>query len=425
MPRRDFIRLGALSYLGVSMADLFRVRAAKAGEGKRDKACILLWMLGGPSHIDTFDPKPDAPDDIRGPLKAIETNVRGIRISEHLQNLAKQMDKCALIRSVTHPRGDHEGGLHYIISGNNTAPAVHHPPMGSVIALKQGFKNGLPPDVSVPYRLPWFGTSGFLGETYNSFVTGGDPNAKDFKVRDVHLADGMTAGRLLRRKDIHKEMDSALRTLEKNDAVSSQQTFTTRAYDMIFSPAAKLAFNLNKEPAGLRDKYGRTTFGQSCLLARRLVEAGVRFVTVAYDGWDTHSKNFDAQKNLQPTLDKGFAALLEDLHLRGMLDDTVVMWTGEFGRTPKIDYSDQWQGGRHHWPYAQTVVLAGGGIRGGQVIGSTNERAEVPKDYPLTPADVAATVLHCLGIDHNDTISSPDGRPIHIVPEGKVIPELV
>jgi hypothetical protein len=424
MQRRDFIRLGALSYLGVSMADLLRSQSAKAADPKRDKACILLWMLGGPSHIDLFDPKPDAPQEIRGPLKPIETNVKGIRINEHLQLLAKQMDKCALVRSVTHPRGDHEGGLHYIISGNNTAPAIHHPPMGSVVALKKGFQNGLPPDVSVPYRLPWFGEAGFLGVTYNSFVTGGDPNAKDFKVRDVHL-QGVTAARMTNRKGVLKDMDDALKVLERNANVTSQDTFTARAFDMIFSPQAKRAFNLNEEPAALRDKYGRHTFGQSCLLARRLVEHGVRFVTVAYDGWDTHSKNFDAQKGLQPPLDKGFAALLEDLSQRGLLDSTVVTWTGEFGRTPKIDYSDQWQGGRHHWPYAQTVVLAGGGIKGGQVIGSSDEHGEFPKDYPLTPADVATTVLHCLGIDHTDTIPSPDGRPMHIISNGKVIPELI
>jgi uncharacterized protein (DUF1501 family) len=420
--RREFMKIGAVSVLGLTLPDLLRARAASADSG-REISCILLWMSGGPSHLDTFDPKPEAPQEIRGEFKAIATNVPGIQLTEHLPKLAKQMDKFTILRSVTSPDGSHESATSYLLSGYRFTPALDYPAFGSVYAREKGFRNGMPP-YALLGGLPFgYGGAGYMGAEYNPFSVGGDPASKNFSVRDVALPKDVDGARVDRRRAMLASLDLFQRKVETRAAsIKTMDSFYEKAYSLVTSPVAKQAFDLTKEPVKLRDAYGRNTFGQSCLLARRMVEAGVRFVTVHRGGWDTHTDNFKALKQDRlPELDQGYAALLEDLAQRGMLDSTLVVWMGEFGRTPKVNAS----AGRDHWPYAMSVCLGGGGIKRGMAIGETNERAEVPKDRPIKVEDVAATIYHALGVPLDHTYVSAQNRPVKVNDGGEVIPEIV
>jgi hypothetical protein len=437
--RRDLLQIGMLTALGLSLPEWLRARAEAEAligppaprplgppvprrTGKGEVACILLYMEGGPSHIDTFDPKPDAPQEIRGPFKAIPTNVKGVQISEHLPRLAQQTDKFSILRSVTSPDGNHETATHYLLSGYPFTPSVSYPSYGSVVARERGYQNGLPP-YALMGGLPFgYGGAGYMGSVYNPFNVNGNPNAKDFSVRDVSPPSGVTLERVDRRRAMLAALDTFQRNAEAAAAVRTMDRFYERAYDLMTSPVAKKAFNLADEPEKLRDEYGRNTFGQSCLLARRLVEAGVQFVTINSGGWDTHENNFTSlQKTRLPQLDQGYAALLKDLHGRGMLDHTLVVWMGEFGRTPKVNAS----AGRDHWPYAMCVCMGGGGIKTGTVVGETNERAENPKERPIRVEDVSATIYHALGIDYHKEYESPQNRPLRINYDGEPVKELL
>ncbi len=421
--RRQLMRVGALSAFGLSMPGLLKAHADdKTPAPKQEMACILLWMGGGPSQIDTFDPKPNAPQEVRGAFKPIGTNIAGIQICEHLPTLAKQMDKFSIIRSVTSPDGNHETATHYLLTGYPFNPAVEYPAYGSVIAREKGYRNGLPP-YTFMHGLPFnHGYGGYMGAAYNPFLIGGDTNDPNFSVRDVTAPNGVDVVRMDRRRLLRDSLDNWQKGKEASKAAQTMDEFTQRAYALITSPAAKKAFNLKDEPDKLRLEYGRNNFGQSCLLARRLVEAGVRCVTINMDGWDTHTDNFTALKDSRlPALDKGYATLLRDLTERGMLDTTLVVWMGEFGRTPVINAS----AGRDHWSQVFSVCMGGGGVKTGMTVGTSNERSEAPKDRPVRVEDIAATLYKAMGIDYEKEYMSPQERPFKINYDGTPLPELI
>lgn len=429
--RRALIQAGLTSVVGLGLSDLFRLRARASGSGgvkpTKVKSCILVWLAGGPSHIDTFDPKPDAPVDVRGEFKPIDTSVPGLKISEILPNLAKVMDKVTLIRSVTSPEAEHARAAHHLLTGFRPSPAVVYPSLGSVVArLVSDDRGALPPYVAAP-DAPIFGTSGYLTPAYDPFAINGDPNQEGFRVRDLTPPDRLTLDRLRRRRTMVRSLDDFAHDVGQTPLTTSRDKFSDKAYDLLTSSAAQKAFKIGDEPREVRDKYGRNPMGQTCLLARRLVEAGVSFVTVNDRGpgplgWDTHAQNFNQLKtSLAPPLDQGVAALIEDLAARGRLSETLVVVMGEFGRTPKINPN----AGRDHHGRANSVLLAGGGIPGGVVLGKTDAKAEGPVDRPITPADLAATIFTAIGIDPNYQLETPDGRPIRLVDGGRAVRELI
>jgi hypothetical protein len=422
--RRDFIKVGALSAVGLTMADLFRMKAAGAADQGKVKSCIILWMAGGPSHMDTWDLKPEATSDVRGEFNPIKTNAPGVEISEHLPRVAQHADKFTIIRSITSPEGSHQRATNYMNTGNRDNPALLFPSYGSVIAKETGFGGAMPPYVGIPSMIrPPGGSSGYLSGMFNPFEA--DPN--NGGVRDLRLPNNVSEERLNRRRSLLKTVDD-LQKMAESDQLSTLDTFYQKAYDLVTSPQAKKAFNLSAELPAVHEAYGcnqpgaGAALGKGALLARRLVEAGVRFVTVSFGGWDTHGQNFNALKTRQlPPVDLAMSALLKDLHERGMLDTTLVLWMGEFGRTPKINGN----AGRDHWPYAQSVVFAGGGTRGGQVIGKTNDRGEVPTEQPVKVEDMAASIYHVLGIDPEKEYRTPSGRPVRLVTGGTLISGLI
>lgn len=425
--RRDLLRVGALSALGLTMPDWLRLRAA-APATRQAKACILLWLDGGPSHLETFDVKPDAPSEVRGPFQPIKTNVTGIHVCELLPNTARVADKLALVRSVTSPLGEHAIANSYLLTGYKPSPVLEYPSFGSVLAHLRGGRPTLPPYVAVPTYKPT-ASSGFLGTAYRPFAVGGDPSRPDFRVRDLDFYPGVTGGRMERRRSFLDQLDGFQRGVESG-SVESDPEFE-QAYRLITSPAAKKAFDLSQEKPADRARYGPRTLGQSCLLARRLVERGVSFVTVHNPDWDTHAQLVLRLKEgyagakvgvgLIPTLDQALAALIGDLSERGLLEQTLVIAMGEFGRTPKLNTS----AGRDHWPRVFSVVLAGGGIKGGQVVGASDRIGESPADRAVTPADLARTVYTLLGVNPAREIHTRDGRPVQINQGGEVIQELL
>ena len=427
--RRDMLRVGGLSGLGLWMFDWFKLRAAASDAAtSRAKSCILLWLDGGPSHLETFDPKPDAPREVRGPFKPIATNVPGIQICELMPQTARLADKLAIVRSMTSPLGEHGLANHYLLTGYQPSPVLEYPSYGAVLAQQRGGQHTLPPYVAIPEFKPTAG-AGFLGRAHDPFATGGDPAKPDFRVRDLDFYPGVTADRMERRR----EFVAQLERFQRSHADGSPPTDPEfeQAYRLVTSPDAKQAFDLSKEPAAVRAQYGPRSFGQSCLLARRLVERGVPFVTVQYTGWDTHDNLVLRLKEgyagaqvgvgLIPTFDQAFAALVSDLSQRGLLDSTLVIAMGEFGRTPKLNTA----GGRDHWPRAFSVVLAGGGVPGGQVIGSSDRVGESPSDRPVTPNDLARTIYTLLGVDPERDVWTRDGRPVRINQGGEVVKELL
>ena len=424
LTRRDLLKVGAISFLGLSLPEFLALEAhadgvKPAGKTKKQTSVIMLWMGGGPSHIDTFDPKPKAGIDIQGPFSALETNVGGVFIGEHLPKLSRQMDKMAILRSVSHGDGAHERAQHYMQTGYLPLPTVEFPSYGSVIANEFGLQNHLPPYVTMLGGAEGQG-AGFLGGSLNPFFAG-NPADGNYKVNDLQLPGGVNLTRLDRRRRLLGAIDGLKGA--HSDAVKSMDTFMNRAYGLVTSKEAQLAFEINKEDSKLRDDYGRSGFGQSCLMARRLVESGVRFVTITMGGWDTHENNFNSLKNgVLPDLDRGFSTLIRDLSQRGMLDTTLVVWMGEFGRSPEINKN--MNPGRDHWPNAMSVVMAGGGVKGGQVIGSTDERGMGPAERPLHVEDVAASLYHAVGLNPDKEYITPSGRPIKLANEGKVVSEL-
>ncbi len=419
--RRAFMRIGAASVAGLTLADFFALRAmGNTADAPKAKSVIQLWMGGGPAHIDTFDPKPEAGEDYSGPYrKALETNVKGIRIGPLLPMLAKQADKYALIRSTTHFTNAHETATYMMQTGTEPDGELVYPTYGAVVALKKGrdagYKGALPPYISVPNFIGRISANGFLDADLKPFTTGGDPNSKDFRVGGVVPPKGMTVERLEERRSLLKTVDSFARKLDENQSFEAMDSHQQKAYGLILGEAKK-AFDLSQEPDAVRDRYGRNKFGQSCLLARRLVENGVPFITVNYGGWDTHKMHFEKMDKMLPVLDRGFAALLEDLSQRGLLDSTIVTWGGEFGRSPKVHREPPWNGGRQHFCHCFSTVVAGGGFQGGQVVGESDRRAENVRNRPVYPWDLTASIYELLGIDPAGKLPHPHGCVAYVTP---------
>ena len=426
--RRDALRIGSLTGLGLGLSDLFCGQAtAIEPRVARAKSCILLWLDGGPSHLETFDLKPMAPAEVRGPFQPISTNVSGIHISELLSETAKMTDKLSIIRSMTSPLGEHGLANQYLLTGYKPSPALQYPSYGSVVAHLNPGQLVLPTYIAIPESRS--AGSGFLGHQDEPFVTGGDPSKPDFKVQDLDFFPQIDEARLRRRRAYLHEFDAAQAVFESRNRPTDSSF--DRAYRLVTSSEAKAAFNLSAEPELVRARYGPRMFGQSCLLARRLVERGVPFVSVINTGWDTHEGLVQQLKlgysgakvgvGLLPTFDLGFSALVSDLSDRGLLDETLVIAMGEFGRTPKLNT----RGGRDHWPRVFSVVLAGGGVPGGQVIGSSDRVGESPNDNPITPNDLARTIYTLLGINPEHELHTADGRPVPVNQGGKLIQEIV
>ena len=421
--RRDFIRIGAVTALGLGLGlpQYLAQAAAVSGKGKA-KAAIFVRLGGGPSHMDTFDLKPDAPDTHRGEFKPIATNVDGVQICEHLPKLAACADKFAILRGVSHTLAAHELGTLYMGTGNRPLPSLSFPSFGAVVNKELGAPEELPGFVAVPNQ--GNNPTGYLGVEYGPFETGETPKpGQPMKIRGLALANGVTLEDIDRRQNLVKRYDTAFGDFAKEDKIlSGMDEFGQKAYAMMRSPKAREAFDLSKESTGLSSLFGTDQFSQSCLLATRLVENGVKFVTVNLGGWDTHDDNFNKlkTKNL-PTLDAGLSGLFAALEMKGLLESTVVFVTGEFGRTPKINV----RAGRDHYPRAMFCLLAGGGIKTGQVVGESDEKGEGPKSRALTPDDIAATFYRALGIDHRKEYHTPSGRPVMITRYGTPIPELI
>ncbi len=421
--RRDFIRVGALAPLGLSLANLLSAKAlASAAANARAKSVILVFLGGGISHHDTFDPKPDAVEEIRGKYKAISTNVAGLQISEMLPKMAKVMDKVALIRSGTHENDHHETATNWVLCGRFGSPFGDYPAMGAVVAHDTGFSGLVPPYVAVPKNpaFTWeLGKSAWLGGRYESFKCG-NPNEANFRVQDLSQPANVTPQMLERRKNLLSAFDSMAGHIKGNDQIATYDEFGQKAADMVLSPKAQSAFDMTKEDSTLRDEYGRTEFGQSCLMARRLVEAGVKFVTVNYGGWDHHKKIFEGLDKKLPEFDAGLSALVRDLDQRGLMKDTLLVAFGEFGRTPKLNKD----AGRDHWGRAGSLLFAGAGVQGGKIIGASDKNGAFVTDRPVRPADVCWTIYESLGIDPTKELRTPEGRPVSILSEGASVQEL-
>ncbi|HUG91924.1 MAG TPA: DUF1501 domain-containing protein [Planctomycetaceae bacterium] len=438
LSRRSLLRVGGLGLAGVSLADLLRAEAGGATRHATAKSVILLFQFGGPSQLETFDPKPDAPDGIRGEFKAVPTSVPGRLITEHLPQLAKLADKYALVRSVHHRSSSHNPGAYVALTGREplvnivtlNASATDFPHPGSVVDHLDRTPRDVPAFVSLPtmiadgpFRTPGE-FAGFLGKQHDPLWVLKDPNDPGFNVSELRLPDGIDVDRLADRRETLETLRELSQLTERTADVAGMNEYQAKAMALVTSAATQRAFAIDQEPDEVRERYGRHQYGQSVLLARRLVEAGVRFVTVYYSrgisGWDTHENNFSTLKNSRlPQTDQALSALLTDLGDRGLLGETLVYWTGDFGRTPKINRN----AGRDHWPPCGTVLMAGGGLQGGREYGSSDAHAAYPHDNPTTPADITATVFHALGFDPETLIRDQLNRPMPIS-EGRPIGEL-
>lgn len=443
LSRRDCLQLGLGSLLGGGLVSALRLRAqaadsdAKAGKDgikAKAKSCILIWMDGGPTHFETFDPKPDAPAEIRGDFSAIPTKVSGIEFSQHMTRLAGSLDKFSIIRSIRHDQGNHGAGNHYMMTGAPPRIPVgcgafvsFHPSMGSVAAHELGKDNGLPAYFSIP-SMSRSGGPNFLGAKYAPFVVDGDPNNQNFRVRDVALPRGLTEGRFSSRTDLKKLVDKIERYNDPStgDAVTGFDEYYRQGYDLVTSKEAQAAFDIHSEPENVRAAYGRNGFGQRALLARRLVQAGVPFVTINDGGWDHHSDIFGACRKRLPEWDSTVATLISDLADHGLLESTLVVALGEFGRTPTIStLSGQNKPGRDHWANAMSVLMAGGGTPGGIVVGSTDRKGYAADTRVLSPENFVSTIYTKLGINPDKMLYTPQGRPTHLVSDPAPIRELM
>lgn len=424
--RREFLRVGVLGGLGITLADMLRYEARadqKAYETKEGtaKSVIFIFLPGGIAHQESFDPKPYAPVEYRGPMNSIDTNVAGVRVNELWKQTATIADKIAICRSMTHGEAAHERGTHNMFTGYRPSPALQFPSIGSVVSHEFGPRNNLPPYVCVPNQPNEFAGTGYLSSSYAGFSLGADPAAGDFRVRDLGLPGGVDDARFTSRRQMLDVVNDHFRTKEKSDSLDAVDTFYQRAYDLISSEKARDAFDISKESDQSRDAYGRNTAGSRLLLCRRLVEAGVRYVTTTYGSWDMHDGVQAGMNSQVPSFDQAYAALIRDLEQRGLLDSTMVVIASEFGRTPKINGT----AGRDHWPKVFSVVMAGGGIRKGIVYGSSDSTATEPNESPLGVTDWATTLYHCMGINADKELMSPGDRPIEIVDGGNVIKELL
>ncbi len=431
--RRNCLQFGLTAAIGAGFTDLLKLRS-DAGEKAahlpvKAKSCILIWLDGGPTHYETFDPKPNAPTEIRGEFFPIATKVPGVQFSEHMTKLAEMADKISIVRSIRHNQGNHGAGNHYMMTGAPPRIPVgcgafvsFHPSLGAVAAHDRGHQNGLPAYFSIP-SMSRSGGPNFLGAKYAPFVVPDNPNSSSFRVRDVALPRGLKDDRFANRKDLRTIVDQLPRFENKAsaDPARSLDENYTQSYDLISSPAAQKAFDISSEEDAVRDRYGRTSFGQRALLGRRLVEAGVPFITLYEGGWDHHSDLFKTCKKRLPEVDNTVATLIQDLEERGLLDETLVVMLGEFGRTPKINE----RGGRDHWANAMSVLMAGAGIPGGTIVGATDRQGYSAVDRVLSPENFASTIYRKLGIDPNQLLYTPQGRPAHLVSDPTPITELM
>jgi len=432
--RRDFLHAGSLGLLGLGLSDFLALKARGAVDSAKDVNVIMLFLVGGPSQLDTWDMKPDAPSEIRGPYKPLKTNVPGIQISEIFPRMTRHADKWSLVRTLYHTAAAvHDTGHQMMQTGRLFQGGLKHPHLGCVLSKLRGPKGDVPAHVLLPRpigntggNMPHGQDAGYLGKQFDPFVLNADPSQPNFEVPDMLPPDYMSAVRVGRRRNWRELIDESVQQFESVPDAKLLDTTFHQAYTLMSSEKARAAFDLAKESDDTRKRYGQNRFGQSCLLAKRLVEAGVRFVTInmfetVFDEitWDIHGSSpfspIECYSNLVgPMFDNGFTSLIEDLSQTGMLDNTVILAMGEFGRTPKINPA----GGRDHWPACWSMVMAGGGIQGGRVVGESDDIGGTPKSRPTTPAEVAATVYHALGIDLGTELPGPQGRPIRIVDHG-------
>jgi hypothetical protein len=438
LPRRSFLQLGMAGLASLGLPGLLQARQASAagGSGSKDTRVILVWLDGGPSHLDLWDMKPDAPAEYRGFWRPIGTNVPGMRITELFPLQAKVADRFSILRSLRHDDGDHFGGAHRLLtgrggaSGANTTPV--YPGIGSIVAKMAGARRpGMVPYAAVPSASSvglspgYFGAT-YLGQHHDPFQTGGDPNQKGFQVRNLGLQSGLTIERLDGRRNLLKCFDGLQKGVDAAGLFDAMDHFEKQAYELVTSAGVRDAFDVSKEPDALRDRYGRNTWGQSVLLARRLAEAGVTFTTVHMGGWDHHWDLKAGMENYLPRLDRALAALFEDLAARGLWEKTLVMVMGEFSRTPRMnDGSGRGTPGRDHWGGSMSVVMGGGGVQGGRTVGATDARGEYPVERIVGPQDLHATLYHLLGIDPHVSFQDHQGRPTPAIDHGTVIRELL
>jgi len=428
--RREFLYAGLAGGIGLSLPNLLRLQAAQAipdvakVEAKAD-SIIHIYLPGGIAHQESWDPKPFASADYRGPLTPIKTKLPGVYFGEHFKKTAEIADKLTIIRSMTHGEAAHERGTHNMFTGYRPSPAIKFPSFGSVISHELGAKNNLPPYVCVPQAFGVAGGeamgTGYLSTAYGPFSLGSDPASSNFSVRDLALPKDVSEARFGRRRSLLESVDAHFMALEKSDALTAMDSFYQSAYGLISSQKAREAFNLTAEPDKLRDEYGRNTAGQRLLLARRMVESGVRLVTVTYAGWDFHSNIKDGFNNAAPAFDVAYARLITDLEERGMLDRTLVIVSSEFGRTPKINSTN----GRDHYPRVFSVALAGGGLKKGHIYGSSDSLGGEPDENPVSPESLAKTMYRLIGINAEKRLMADGGRPIDIVNGGEVVEDLI
>ena len=419
--RREALKWGLFGTAGLTFLDPRQATAQAAVMPARAKSVIQIWMWGGPAHTDTFDPKPDAGYDYCGPLnKAIPTNVDGVRIGSMLPLLAKQADKYSIIRSMTHGINGHETASYMVQTGRKPGRLVY-PCVGAVVSLfkgvGQGYKGLVPPYIVLTQPQGRFSEAGFLGQGYKPFSTGGDPAKDPFAVEGI-VARGISDERQRGRRELLHTLDSLGKAMPSNPAFKKLDQCEDKAYGMMFGDARKL-FDLSQEKDEVRERYGRNTFGQSCLMARRLVEQGVPYVTINYKGWDTHKQHFETMRRKLPEMDRGMATLLQDLSQRGLLDSTIVWWGGEFGRGPKVQWEAPWNGGRSHYGKCFSSVVAGGGFKGGCVVGASSEKGTDVAERPVYPVDLIGSMYELLGIDPEGPMPNPRGLEVSVLPSAE------
>ena len=415
---RRAVLAGGVAAAAGAMVSHPAAQAARLGGGAtkpKAKSLIQIWMWGGPSHLDTFDPKPDAGDPYCGPYKSpIKTNVNGIRIAETLPLLAKQADKYSIIRSMTHGNNAHETASYLMQTGHTPSRHVF-PCIGAVVSKlrSENYKGIVPPYVVLTQPQGRFSEAGFLGPKYKPFATGGDPGKDPFEVEGI-VARGITDQRQRARRKLLGSLDTLGRALPKNRSFAEFDRCEDKAYDLMFGDAKKL-FDLTTEKDAIREAYGKNTFGQACLMARRLVESGVPYITINSKGWDTHKQHFETMRRRLPEVDQGLAMLFKDLSDRGLLDSTIVWWGGEFGRTPKVQWDPPWNGGRGHHGKCFSAVVAGGGFKGGRVVGSSDEKGVDVRERPVVPRELLRSMYTLLGIDPDGPLPNPRGLPVRVL----------
>ncbi len=421
MSRREALRRAFFATASLALIDPLRVRAQSAPPDPRAKSVIQIWMWGGPSHLDTFDPKPNAGYDYCGPFdKPIPTNVEGIRIGEMLPLLAQQADKYSIIRSMTHGNNSHETASYMVQTGHEPGRLVY-PCIGAVVALFKGYDHGykglVPPYIVLTQPQGRFSEAGFLGPRYKPFATGGDPNQTPFAVEGI-VARGISDDRQRTRRELLHSLDSLGKAMPQHPSFERFDRREEAAYNLMFGDARKL-FDLSQEKDEIREQYGRNTFGQSCLMARRLVEHGAPYITINYRGWDTHKQHFETMRRRLPEMDRGMATLLQDLSERGLLESTIVWWSGEFGRGPKIQWEAPWNGGRSHYGKCFSAVVAGGGFKGGHVVGASDEKGTDVAERPVYPADLLGSMYVLLGINPDGPLPNPRGLQVKVMPSSE------